>query len=348
MQNKLSNKIINQIKISGPISIAEFMQLCLLDPQYGYYTNENPFGSEGDFITSPEISQCFGEVIALYCLYYLQDSEGEIQIIELGPGRALLMQDMLRTFQKFPNFNSKISVHLVEKSPKLRKIQQEKLAGFGFKIHHYSEFNQVPKSLSFIISNELLDCIPMQQFEFSKAEWYERKIDYQDNFCFRLAKTPASLLYPKLFLADSSNNDGDVFELSSATITLINEIAEFTQITKSKALIFDYGYNSYDFKPTIQAVKSHKYKNIFANLGQQDLTYLVNFSAIQQTLAETNLCNYALYDQGDFLLSIGLGARIDMCKQNKSEEIKAKLDRSLYRLTSKEEMGSLFKVLELS
>ncbi|MBT4921406.1 MAG: hypothetical protein HON23_00120 [Rickettsiales bacterium] len=345
--NALTTQIINQIKISGALTIAEFMQICLFDKENGYYTQADPFGAAGDFITSPEISQCFGEVVALYCLYYLQSTDGEIQIIELGPGRGLLMHDMLRVFTKFPEFFARISIHLVEKSAKLRQLQQEKLQEFGLEVKHYDDFSQIPKKQSFIISNELLDCLPMQQFEYAQDKWYERKVDYKGEFYFRLIETPASLLYPLLFLKGSVNKIGDIFEISPATITLMSEVAAFVKITKSKALIFDYGYKSYEFKPTIQAIRSHEYQSVFESLGKQDLTYLVNFPAIEQTLREGDLCNYTLNNQGEFLLSLGLESRINMCKKNQSQEIQDKLDRSLSRLTDKDQMGDLFKVLEL-
>ena len=188
MTDQLSDKIINNININGPMSVGEFMQICLFDPDYGYYVTKNPFGNSGDFLTSPEISQCFGEIIALYCLHYCQDLP-ELQIIELGPGRGVLMQDMLRVFRKFPDFYNKITIHMVEISPRLRKVQAKNLAEFELKIRHYDEFSQIPIKPSFIIANELLDCLPMQQFQYHKGRWLERKVNMTKELHFVLQES---------------------------------------------------------------------------------------------------------------------------------------------------------------
>jgi SAM-dependent MidA family methyltransferase len=343
MTDQLSDKIINNININGPISVGEFMQICLFDTKFGYYVTKNPFGKKGDFITSPEISQCFGEVIALYCLHYFQGVK-DLQIIELGPGRGVLMQDMLRVFSKFPDFFNKITIHMVEISSSLRKIQQENLAEFKITINHYNEFSQIPLKPSFIISNELLDCLPMQQFEYQKGQWFERKIDFSEMFHFCLEKS--SICSTIRNFVKTQNQDGDIFELSISTINLIKQIVDFVETTNSRAVIIDYGYTEYNFQPTIQALKDHKYQNIFANIGDQDLTYLVNFKAIIDSLKEGN-CSYRINNQGEFLLSLGIRQRFEACKAGKEVAVIEKLDLAFNRLTAKDQMGELFKVLEL-
>ncbi|MDC0857595.1 SAM-dependent methyltransferase [Rickettsiales bacterium] len=344
MTDQLSDKIINNININGPISVGEFMQICLFDPDYGYYVTQDPFGNSGDFVTSPEISQCFGEIIALYCLHYCQDLP-ELQIIELGPGRGVLMQDMLRVFRKFPDFYNKITIHMVEISPRLRTMQAENLTEFELQINHYDEFSQIPIKPSFIISNELLDCLPMQQFQYQKGRWLERKLNMAKELHFVLHESASCAVVNKFLTG--KNQDGDIFEFSLSSMNLIKQIAEFVTATKSRSLIIDYGYTDYNFKPTLQALKGHKYQNVFKNIGNQDLTYLVNFKMLCDSLKEQN-CHFSITAQGEFLLSLGIKERIDACKKGKNESMVHQLDMALNRLTAADQMGKLFKVLELA
>ena len=344
----LETKIKNQILLNGPISISEYMQICLFDNIQGYYTNEEPFGSKGDFITSPEISQAFGEILALYFINAFCDYKDEIQIIELGPGRGELMSDIIRTLQKFPKFLNKISINLVEKSSKLRKIQESKLSKFNLPIKFYDEFSQIEEKLSFILANEFFDCLPMQQYEFSKNKWYERKINLIENkLNFQLVKSLEMSSISNLLLKNTKNKDGDIFEFSPSSISTMRIISDFIKNTSSKSLIVDYGYLKYDFKPTLQAVKNHSYQNIFHHIGKQDLTYLVDFNALSTTAKQCNINNLRIFSQGYFLNSLGIAKRIEMLKKNKSNQVKSKLDQALFRLTDKTQMGELFKILEI-
>lgn len=347
----LREKLIREIKLNGPISLANFMQFCLLDKDHGYYQKQNPFGKSGDFITAPEISQIFAELIALFAVYECEEfrSLPEIQIVELGPGNGALLFDFLRTAQKFPWFFSKLSLHLVEASTRLRKIQQEKLKDFGLEILHYGDPNDLPKKPSFIIANEFFDALPILQFEFKGNIWFERKIDFVDGeFRFCLLNTAKAQNYVEKFLDKNiAYKEGSIFEVSPATISNVSVLSDFILETKSKALIIDYGYGERDFKPTIQALKDHKYHPLFADLGQADITALVDFSLLQQIANEKNLA-VIFTSQGNFLNSLGLEERVKMLTKNQPENIQTQIKNSAARLTDSKQMGEIFQVLYLS
>lgn len=345
----LKERLVQEIKLEGPLSLSYFMQCCLSDSKYGYYQKQNPFGESGDFITSPEISQIFGEIIALYCIYQYQQigSPNEFQVVELGPGNGSLMHDFLRTSQKFPDFFSKISVCLIEISTRLQDIQKNKLKMFGVPVTHYQSCSDIPQKQSFIIANEFFDALPIIQFELKDATWYERKIDYKEKeFIFCLVPTMQSANYSRQFLQDAQVTNGDIFELSPPTIAIFSDICSFIAKTKSRSLIIDYGYADLDFKPTLQALKKHQHHNIFDNLGTSDLTAHVNFNMLKK-IAKDNMLNSKLITQKIFLESLGIKQRANMLKKNKDYITINKIEKSVERLTSTTQMGELFKILEI-
>ena len=170
MENLLANKIKQNITNFGPISIAEFMQNALFDHEYGYYVKADPFGLRGDFITAPEISQIFGEIIAAYIIFFWQKigKPKKFQIIELGPGRASLMHDILRVIKRNHELYQIISIKLIELSPKLKKIQNEKLKNHKEKIEHHDNFSTIENSQSFIVANEFFDALPITQYQYQE------------------------------------------------------------------------------------------------------------------------------------------------------------------------------------
>jgi SAM-dependent MidA family methyltransferase len=331
------------------LALSYFMQCCLSDSKYGYYQKQNPFGSSGDFITAPEISQIFGELIALYAIYQYRQlgSPQDFQVVELGPGNGSLMHDFLRTTKKFPDFFAKTSICLVEISARLQEIQHKKLNEFSIPIQNYQTFSEVPRKPSFIIANEFFDALPILQFEFKENKWYERKINYKNgDFNFCLMRTTQALNYSQKFMKDITAQDGDIFELSPMTISICSEICDLISHTKSHAVIIDYGSMNLNLKPTLQALKNHQYHNIFTELGKSDLTPHVNFPMLNNIALERNL-NTNLITQKTFLESLGIEHRANMLKQGKDVTTTKIISDSIERLTSGAQMGELFKVLEI-
>ena len=191
----LDTKIRDRIKADGPLAVSEFMEIALGDPNHGYYRTRDPLGKAGDFITSPEISQVFGEIVGLWCAVTWQNTGAakNIHLVELGPGRGTLMADILRTTQNvMPAFTEAIDVHLVETGKVLRQQQQEALNGYSVDWH--DRFETVPPGPVLIVANEFFDALPIDQYIMTREGWQERRIttdQKQDGFLFKPCDPPA-------------------------------------------------------------------------------------------------------------------------------------------------------------
>lgn len=345
MENILSKKIKQNILNFGPISIAEFMQNILFDQESGYYIKENPFGAEGDFITAPEISQVFGEILAAYIIYYWQNigKPQEFTIIELGPGRAELMSDVLRTLKTKAELYKILEVNLIELSPKLRKIQQEKLSVFDVKITHYEDISNLANKPSFILANEFFDALPITQYQYQDYNWHERKIalDKQRNFTFILEKNHHKI---NLELGSLEAKNNDIYEICYPALNMMEDIAKFLKLSKSAAIFIDYGYIEKQFGDSLQALKKHKYYDVFKSLGTADLTAHVDFSALAKIVNNNNLpCN--LSTQREFFTMLGFRERSRALANNSNQHKQKKLQIAEDRILAKEQMGELFKVM---
>jgi SAM-dependent MidA family methyltransferase len=320
LQKLLKQKITEQ----GSISIAEYMETCLYHPEYGYYMTRDPFGKNGDFTTAPEITQLFGEMLALWIMATWQKlgSPEKFNLIECGPGRGTLMGDILRTLKKIsPECFSASEIKLIEISPFLQKIQQHKLAEYNIKWHNKIE--KVDLTLpTILIGNELLDAFPVQQFNLNGEE---KRVCLKNNEL-------------------SFTHEDDVVEKSPVMdkfLTYLND-----NIKNGALLFIDYGYtkegmNGENTGDTLQAVKSHKFMDILTNCGEADITTHVNFSHVQEILKTENT---SIVPLATFLIGLGLPVRAaDLIEKQpaKTEEI----EHAVYRLLHAEQMGGLFKVL---
>lgn len=344
----LRDILIREIKQNGPISLSYFMHKCLMDERFGYYQTQEIFGRKGDFITAPELSQIFTEIICLYAIfkYQQQNEPNKFNIIEFGPGRGTLMHDFLLTAQKFPKFFQSLHIYLIESSQQLQKQQTDKLQKFAKNITHIESIKEIEARPGFIIANEFFDALPILQFEFQDDNWYERKIDFINNeFKFCLTKSKESLLYPSQFLHNRKIKKNDIFELSPAALTIFNDICDYCSASKASALIIDYAYSEYEFNNTLQALYQHKYHNLFENLGQADITAYVNFALFKQIAKDRKIESFCS-NQKYFLESLGIHTRVEMVEKNKS--ISHKTREAVEILTSPDKMGDIFKVLQLS
>lgn len=345
MENILKSYIAQK---NGMISISEFMQICLSHPEYGYYTNASVFGKEGDFTTAPEISQMFGEIIGLWlvdCMVKMPN-EPAFNLIELGPGRGTLMADILRSMSKFKS-KFKLHIHMVEMSPKLIKTQQEKLAEFDDEIHWHSNLDDVKSSINsapcLFVANEFFDALPISQYEFLDNAWYERMVTEKDG---KISPTISmKSVEPELpdILRDRAA-DGAIFENSPASIFYLDKIIDILKTNRGNALIIDYGHDGHGFGDSLQAVKKHKYAKIFENLGRQDITAHVNFTALKEHAQQQNIMASPVVTQANFLGDLAIGLRAQMLiRKNPNKELE--IAQALHRLTDEDEMGNLFKVL---
>jgi SAM-dependent MidA family methyltransferase len=338
----LKAQILKRIAADGPISIADYMNECLLHPTYGYYATRDPFGADGDFITAPEISQMFGELIGLSLAqsWIDQGSPSHPVLVELGPGRGTLMNDVLRATQRVAGFAPQ--VHMIEASPKLRAVQQDKLSNFD-NLHWHDTLADVPDdSPLLLIANEFFDALPIRQFIRDGDGWCEICIGAKDEALVRGQSGRSSP--PDLAHRLEDTSDGDIVELCPALPALTTRIGQQIADHGGAALIIDYG----DWRAlgdTWQALEQHAPADPLEHPGQADLTAHVDFEALANAAAPAKFSRVT--PQGVFLERLGISTR--------AEQLAAKLSGARLnahiaahrRLTHPEEMGNLFKVIGL-
>ena len=336
-------RILHQrIRDEGPISVADYMALCLGHPRHGYYMTRDPFGSGGDFTTAPEISQMFGELLGLWLAqaWVEAGAPDPVRLIELGPGRGTLMRDALRAMGRVPGLSPAASVHLVETSPTLRAAQRETLAATEG-IAWHDRLVEVPDGPVLLVANELFDALPVRQFMFTADGWHERLVGSDGlRLGFGLSAEPIAL--PS---APPGASEGDVWEDGPARDALAAEIgARVAQ--GGAALLVDYGHAAPGFGDTLQAVRDHAYAPVLEAPGEADLTAHVDFAALARHAAAGGAVAHGPVEQGALLTALGLDARtqaLARANPGRADEFAA----ARHRLAAPDEMGRLFKALAL-
>lgn len=344
----LADILADLIKKNGPLSVADYMRLALQHPEFGYYRHGDPLGQGGDFITAPEISQMFGEMIGLWCadLWRQMGKPESFTLLELGPGRGTLMQDALRAAAKIFGFHQALKLHLLESSETLRAKQKEKL--IVFHPTYITDLNDLPRQPLIVIANEFFDALPIRQFEKSFDGWHERMVTAVDG------KLAFALLPPdetiKLLLPESMRaaNPGTVYELSPASMNMVRDLAKIVANRGGGALMVDYGYLVPDGKPTLQAVSNHQFTDVLGNVGESDLTALVDFGLLQRAAFIDDIKVHGPVGQGAFLRALGIELRAEQLKRQATPEQTNAIDKALHRLTNDSEMGTLFKAMAVT
>ncbi len=348
-------RISERIKSEGAISTAEYIALCLLDPIDGYYPTRDPLGSDGDFITAPEISQMFGEVLGLWAIQCWQDmgSPKRVHLIELGPGRGIMMSDMLRAARLAPDFLAAIHVHLIEASAALEAVQAATLAHAGVPIAWATDLSGIPDGPCIIIGNEFLDCLPVRQFiqkdRFAGAAgWHERIVTWDDDkkaLAFAISPAPISqTVQASLPSAQKDAKNDELIEVCATAHQILDLIKDRFERAPGRALFIDYGPENTEFGDTLQALKRHEKVGVFSDPGNTDLTARVDFSALQEMAQSLSLPVTDTVPQNAFLSKLGLEIRAVTLARAKPDS-KTVLARQMERLTSPEQMGTLFKAI---
>lgn len=337
----LATLIARQIAATGPLSIADYMTLCLLHPEHGYYTTRDPLGASGDFITAPEISQMFGELVglALAQSWMDQGAPERFALAELGPGRGTLMADILRATRAVPGFHSAAQIHMVEASAPLRARQSEALPG----VTHHDHLDDLPELPLFLVANEFFDALPIRQFLRTGDQWRERLVglDPEGALSFGLA-APLPLKSLDHRLADTS--EGDMVTLSPPADAMAESLGARIASQGGAALIIDYG----DWRSegdTFQAVKDHAKADPLQDPGTADLTAHVEFESLARAAAPA--AHTRATPQGVFLERLGITARAQALAAGLSGVALDNHIAAHRRLTHPEEMGTLFRVMAL-
>ncbi|GLS88070.1 ATP synthase subunit beta [Cypionkella aquatica] len=334
----LAALLIQRIRASGPITLAEYMADCLLHPQHGYYATRDPFGASGDFTTAPEISQMFGELLGL-CLaqsWLDQGAPARFTLAELGPGRGTLMADVLRATQRVPGFHAAAEVLLVEASATLRARQRSTLGE-----HPVRWTDQLPSGDTplYFIANEFFDALPIRQFTRTPEGWSETLIGLANHQLCMGKSAPAPIALLDHRLADTA--PGDVIEICPAAPAIAQTIAAQIESHGGAALILDYG-DWISRGDTFQALQAHRFTDPLADPGNADLTAHVDFAALASAAK-----SYAYTTQAQFLTALGIEHRAAQLAAKLQGEALAQHNAATRRLTAPEEMGKLFKALAL-
>ncbi len=336
------------IRNEGPITVARFMAEALGHPQHGYYQRGEPIGAQGDFITAPEISQAFGEVLGAWCAFVWEGigRPSPIALVELGPGRGTLMQDALRAIEAVaPDFAGALSVHLVETSPALRRAQADRLGGRPV---WHDDPSGLPDTPLIVLANEFFDALPAHQLVARNGAWHERQVGISANggFAFEIAGEPSPLAGSVPGGIEASP-DGAIFELNQATGAIAGEIAGRIAEHGGAALIVDYGHAASAAGETLQAVRNHAYAPVLDDPGEADLTCHVDFEALAR--AATGAAIHGPVSQRGFLIALGIEARaVKLQDSAKTKEARKEIATGVARLIDPRGMGSLFKILALS
>ncbi|KAA8473148.1 SAM-dependent methyltransferase [Anaplasma marginale] len=327
---------------SAHVTMDRFMSLALYHEEHGYYMTRVPFGRAGDFVTSAEISQLFGEVIALWILSCLESAgiSEKFSLLELGPGRGTLMHDILRVFEQFPRYDALLEVHLLEISPLLRNTQRATLESFSARkeISWHCKLEELPERPTIVVANEFFDALPVRQFIRTGGAWKECCVCNDGG---NLGIVAVDTQYNLDGYGDVP--EGGIIERCEAASDVLACLEKIIVRNGGAAAIFDYGYLQPPYRSTIQSVKSHHYCDFLDNIGECDITAHVDFGLLQK---HAQRLNSKVVTQREFLYQFGIRERLACLERNATERQRRELKGAFLRLT--ENMGTMFKVLLLN
>jgi NADH dehydrogenase [ubiquinone] 1 alpha subcomplex assembly factor 7 len=333
----LEDIIVAMIREDGPMPIDRYMALCLGHPLHGYYMSRDPFGPDGDFITAPEISQIFGELIGVWCAaaFRALGSPQHFLLVELGPGRGTLMSDVLRAAKVMPGFREAANVHLVETSPALRKLQAEKL---GPAVTWHESIDSLPDGPAIILANEFFDALPISQYEFHDGSWTERRVGLNAGDRLVIGRSAVAL-------AEPAADEGAILETAPLRQEIAKRLGERLAHSPGVALIIDYGHAASAMGDTLQAVRRHKFCSILDRPGEADLTSHVDFEKLALAFGDGGAITHGPITQRHYLLAMGLEARAARLSGKAKLPERKIIARATERLVGENQMGNLFKVM---
>jgi len=342
----LGDQIRAQIRAGGPMSVSTYMRLCLTHPTEGYYAKSDPLGAAGDFVTAPEISQMFGELIGAWALmhWHVLGKPESFDLVELGPGRGTLMADALRMMTQDPEVMAAMRLVLVENSPALIAQQRERLGQHDpVWVTEIADLDRRQTPL-IVIANEFFDTLPIKQYQFLDGHWHERLIgiDDADNLVWGLSETPiAPDTVPGAITAPQDNEICEIAPLAQSTI---GELARVLNRRGGGMIAIDYGYTATRTGDTIQAVRNHAPVDPLAHPGNADLTAHVDFEALMNAARAAGAMSQMAGTQGEVLTELGIRQRAETLKATNPERA-GQIDNDLDRLIGADRMGDLFKVM---
>lgn len=349
---RIADNLRARIAAQGPLPVSVFMMEALFDPMAGFYATRDPIGAGADFVTAPEISQMFGELLGLWAAQCWQDMGAPERLVlaELGPGKGTMMADMLRAARAVPGFTKALQVSLVEASAALKMVQGQTLARAGVPIGWARSLETISAGPAIVVGNEFLDCLPMRQAVRIEGQWRERCVSLhpEDETRFAFVSGP---IIPEddPFLPERlrGSPDGTLVELRPGDAQVIDALSARFATHPGHALFIDYGPAVSEPGDTLQAICSHQKVHPLDAPGTADLTARVDFEALARRAHAAGLTVYGPVEQGSFLRELGIEQRATALVAARPDQ-RAVIARQLRRLVSLEEMGVLFKVIAIS
>ncbi len=327
------------------LSIDKFIDRALYDKKSGYYMRNNPFGKNGDFITSPNISILFSEMIALWCVAFWKNlgSPKNINIIELGGGNGEMMYQMIKVFNRFNKFKISSSYFILEKSNFLKNIQKKKLK--SHEVKWLDSLANIKNGPNIFLANEFFDSLPVKQFIKKKNRWYEKSIKKKSEKKLEIIDVISNIKNLEKKIGINLSNNQKILEFSPLTYKYLNIISKKINSFQGGLLIIDYGYLEKKMKNSLQSIRKHKFNYILNNLGKSDITYSINFYLLKRIAKKLNLKVAGLTNQGNFLIKLGILYRAEILSKKVNFLEKTNIYYRVKRLVDKKLMGELFKVM---
>jgi cyclopropane-fatty-acyl-phospholipid synthase len=334
-----------KINRSTSLPLDKFIEFALYDEDTGYYMKKNPFGEKGDFITSPNITRLFSEIIAIWIITFWQSlgSPKHFNLLELGAGNGEMMKVIIETLKNFPKCFNSCNFMIHEKSTFLINLQKKNLN--NKKIKWIKDLNKMNFYPTIYIANEFFDAMPIKQFFKKKEKWFERFVDLQNLRNAKFIEKLTDIRKIERILKFKVSKNQNIIEYSPKTFEYLNNILNKIEKNNGGILIIDYGYLSSKMKESLQAVRNHNYSNILINIGDSDITYNINFNLLKNFTKQFGNLNAIITNQKKFLTSMGILQRAEIVSKNMLFSKKTDLFYRIKRLIDKKQMGELFKVM---
>ena len=330
---------------SKKIPIDKFIANALYDKNYGYYCKKIPFGKDGDYVTAPEISYLFSEMLALWIVSFWEhlNKPKIFNVVELGPGSGKMNSTLIRVFKKFPDFYNSTNIFLYEKSKNLKNLQKKNLV--GEKIKWIKNFNNIDSGPVVFFGNEFFDAIPIKQYKKINNILYEKYVKLDDNSKITSFLKKAKLKTIKELKKFDLLKNYSSIEFPKQGLEELDLITKTIKRLKGGLLLIDYGFLKQKNNYTLQSVKNHKKNMLFDNVGNADITSLVNFNLLKSYFKKKNFKTNKIVTQEFFFNRLGIIKRAEILSKKMNFKDKSALYFSLKRLLSPEQMGKLFKVI---
>ena len=334
-----------KISRSTNLALDQFIDWALYDKNSGYYMKKNPFGKEGDFITAPNITRLFSEIIAVWIITFWKSigSPQKFNLFELGAGNGEMMKVIIETLKNFPDCFAACNFIIHEKSDFLINYQKKKLK--PEKISWIKDIKKINYKPTLFLANEFFDALPIKQFFKKKEDWFERFVEFNGQKKAKYIEKKIDIKIVEKNLEFEISKQQNIIEYSPKTFKYLKEICGIIQKNDGGILIIDYGYLNSKMHETLQAINNHKYSSVLDNIGDSDITYNINFNLFQKFVSQFNKLDSIITNQKKFLTSMGILQRAEIISQNIPFSKKTDLFYRVRRLIDEKQMGELFKVM---